>query len=187
MVGPGRRDFEFCPRSVADSWRHLSRRNPEPAPDALPGVFLFEVPCPHPTTRDPWRSHARLVTVFRRKNRRCARAAGRGTAPYMTARPAGCGIPMRLAGASIWPSNNGEWPVRTVRGRRWSGSTGWPGIRAIRNALPTRSGPCVGTCRTRRWQSCCTCMSTRSRTWTPSTCRPGWPRRRSRLTGHRRR
>jgi hypothetical protein len=26
------------------------------------------------------------------------------------------------------------------------------------------------------WLTCCTCTSTRSKTWTPSTCGPGWPK-----------
>jgi len=60
--------------------------------------------------------HARLVTLLRRKKRPCARAVERGTGPSTTARHAGCGIPMRRAGVSIWSLSNGEWPARAVRG-----------------------------------------------------------------------
>lgn len=51
--------------------------------------------------------HARLITVVRRKKLPCARAVGRGPAPSTTAGHAECGIPMPLAGASIWHMNNG--------------------------------------------------------------------------------
>jgi len=60
--------------------------------------------------------HARLVTLVRRKKQRCAPVVGCGTAPSTTARRAGCGIPMRRAGASIWHLSNGEWLARAVRG-----------------------------------------------------------------------
>jgi len=55
---------------------------------------------------------ARLGTLGRRQNQRSARAAGPGTAPSPTARPAGCGRRMRRAGVSIWPLHNGEWRAR---------------------------------------------------------------------------
>lgn len=58
--------------------------------------------------------HARLVTLVRRNKRPCARAVARGTAPSTTARHVGCRIPMRQAGASIWPLSNGEWRARAV-------------------------------------------------------------------------
>ena len=43
--------------------------------------------------------HARLVTLVRRKKRRCAPAVEPATEPSTTARCAGCGIPMWQAGA----------------------------------------------------------------------------------------
>ena len=56
VFGPGRRDLESCPRSVADSWRHLSGRNHETDPDALRVIFLSGVPSPQSAARDLWRS-----------------------------------------------------------------------------------------------------------------------------------
>ena len=52
-------------------------------------------------------SHARLVILVRRKKLPGAPAAGLGTGPSPTARRAGCGIPMRRAGASTWPLSSG--------------------------------------------------------------------------------
>lgn len=60
--------------------------------------------------------HARLVTLVRRKKRRCAPGVGGGIASSTTARPAEYGIPMRLAGASISRLNNGAWRACTVAG-----------------------------------------------------------------------
>ena len=60
--------------------------------------------------------HARLVTLVRRKKRQCARGVARGTGPSTTARRAGYGIPMRPAGASMWPLSNGAWRARAVEG-----------------------------------------------------------------------
>ncbi|WHZ29169.1 MAG: hypothetical protein OJF51_003970 [Nitrospira sp.] len=60
--------------------------------------------------------HARLVTLVRRKKPPFARAVGHGTAPAMTAQPAGCGIPMRRAGVSTWRLSSGGWPACAVEG-----------------------------------------------------------------------
>ena len=60
--------------------------------------------------------HARLVVLVRQKKPRCARAAGSGPGPSMTARHAAYGIPMRRAGASTWPLSNGESRVHAVAG-----------------------------------------------------------------------
>ena len=60
--------------------------------------------------------HARLVTLVRRKKRRCARVVERGTGPSTTARRAGCGILMPPAGASTWRLSNGAWRARAVGG-----------------------------------------------------------------------
>jgi hypothetical protein len=60
--------------------------------------------------------HAWLVTLVRRKKRRCVRVAGGGIAPSTTAGRVAYGIPTPRAGASIWRSNNGGWPAHTVRG-----------------------------------------------------------------------
>jgi hypothetical protein len=61
-------------------------------------------------------SHARLVTLVRRKKRPCAPAVGHGTAPSMTGQHAGCGIPMRRAGVSTWRLSSGGWPACVVEG-----------------------------------------------------------------------
>jgi len=55
-VGPGWRDLESCPRSVADSWRQLSGRIHETNPDALRVVLLSGIPRPQSAARDLWRS-----------------------------------------------------------------------------------------------------------------------------------
>lgn len=54
-VGSGWRDLESCPRSVADSWRHLSGRTHEIHSDALRIVLLSGVPGSQSTARDLWR------------------------------------------------------------------------------------------------------------------------------------
>lgn len=55
-VGPGWRDLESCPRSVADSWRQLSGRTHETNPDALRVVLLSGVPGPQSPGGHLWRS-----------------------------------------------------------------------------------------------------------------------------------
>jgi len=64
----GRRDIESYLRSVADSWRYLSRKNAETNPDAFGVVFLL------PGFRAPSRlqevlghPHVRLVALVRKK------------------------------------------------------------------------------------------------------------------------
>ena len=47
-------------------------------------------------------SHARLITLVRRKKLSCARAAGLGTEPSTTAGRAACGTPMPPADVSMW-------------------------------------------------------------------------------------
>ena len=60
--------------------------------------------------------HARLVVLVRQKKPRCARAAGSGPGPSMTARHAAYGIPMRPAGDSTWSWSNGASRVHAVAG-----------------------------------------------------------------------
>lgn len=92
VVGPGRRDFESCPRSVTESRRYLSRRNDEPEKDFLRVEFL-----PGFLVRgwlwgvfgDPY---VRPVVLGRRKKLLCAPALERGTAPSTTTQYTKCGI-----------------------------------------------------------------------------------------------
>ena len=56
VFGPWQRDLESCPRSVAHSWRYLSRRNHEAGPDALRLVFVPGVPSAQSAAGDLWRS-----------------------------------------------------------------------------------------------------------------------------------
>ena len=60
--------------------------------------------------------HARLVTLVRRKKRRCVPAVEPATEPSTTAPCAGCGIPMWQAGVSTWRLSSGGWLARAVRG-----------------------------------------------------------------------
>lgn len=161
VVGPTRRDLEFCPRSVADFWRRWSGRNHEIA-QTLSTFFSFPgFPDPQLATSDLWRFPRSAGHLGPEKKGRRARGVKCSTAPSTTVRRAGCGIPMRRDGASIWHLSSGEWRARAVGTCRWSAWAGWPRIPAIRNGSLSMSAACVGTCQIRAWLSCCTCMSRR--------------------------
>lgn len=176
-VWPDGPALESCPTTAADSWRPVARKNHETDPDALRLVFLSGIPRPQPAARD-----------FRRS----PRPADHVGAAKKTAVCSGCGT------RSLTVDD------RTTRWVRDTDAAGWriylaceqprvacarcQGVKVERldwlarnprypERFATRSAPCVGRCRTRPWPSCCTCLNARSRTWTSSPCKPGWPRR----------
>ena len=57
---------------------------------------------------------ARIVDLARRKKRWCVRDVAAGTVGTTTARCVGCGIRMRLAGASTCALSSGAWTARPV-------------------------------------------------------------------------